>query len=129
MIIGRSWLAPPVRFSQRGMGQMGLDWYSIDRRWGEPGQAEIVYGQREQNTCGIPPRAGGAAPEGNSALRARLAQRALDRVEHLARAERLRQKAERLGNRGAAGRLVVGEAGQEDRRDPEFLAQHAGQFD
>src|SRR5204862_7726074 len=55
--------------------------------------------------------AAGQAGEGNSALRARLAQRALDRIEHLARAERLRQKAERLGDCGAAGRLVVGEAG------------------
>src|SRR5689334_3925321 len=111
MIIGRSWLAPPVRFSQMGLGQMGLDWYSIDRRWGEPGQAEIVCGQREQSPCGIPPRGGGAKRgEGRSALQACLAQRTLDRVEDLARAERLRQKAERLGDCGAAGRLVVGKA-------------------
>src|SRR5207253_6186113 len=59
MIIGRSWLAPPVRFSQMGLGQMGLDWYSIDRRWGEPGQAEIACGRGEQNPCGIPPRGRG----------------------------------------------------------------------
>ena len=59
----------------------------------------------------------------------RLAQRPFDRVEHLARPEWLAQKAEGLRELGAMGRLLIGQAGQEDRRNPEFLPQQAGQFD
>src|SRR6266550_9099961 len=58
----------------------------------------------------------------------RLAQRPFDRVEYLAGPERLSQKAERLRELGAMGRLLIGQAGQEDRRHREFLPQLAGQL-
>src|SRR5256885_13165989 len=83
---------------------------------GEEGAAPVAFGRAAARPL---PR--GSAP--------RLAQRPFDRVEHLARPEWLAQKPERLCELGAMGRLLIGQAGQEDRRDPEFLPQQAGQLD
>src|ERR1044071_2623424 len=56
-------------------------------------------------------------------------QRALDRLEHLARQKGLGKKPERLRRLGAFGGLRVDQPRQENRRQPEFLPQQACELD
>src|ERR1700680_4172202 len=104
MIIGRARLGTIGGY--RSDAQLGPDWYTIDRRPRLPGQVEIGDALRITSAVAF-----GRAPEGSLVL---LLQRPLDRVEHLARQERLAQKTQRLGDPGPLGGLGVGQPRQED---------------
>src|SRR5260370_36216249 len=90
MLIGRARLG--AIGCGRSDAQVGPDWYTIDRRRCPPGQVEIDDARRI-----TPAVAFGRAAERSLLL---FLQRSLDRVEHLARQERLAPKTERLGDPG-----------------------------
>src|SRR6266849_6811300 len=78
-------------------------------------------------------RSAATTPRAPGSAAARLAtwqaERALDRVEHLARQKRLLQEAKRLRRLGPFSGPVIDQPGEEYRRHVEFLAQLAGQLD